>query len=300
MQSKISLGTVQFGLRYGIANRKGKIPPKEVFEILKYAADSGINCLDTAFAYGDSEDVIGAYLRRYPHQFQVVSKLPSLDVYTLGKAEECLRVTLWRLNIKKLSGYLIHSFENFLAYEDLWGELTCLKKKGLIDRIGFSLYSPNELEILFRKNIAFDLVQVPYSIFDRRFEKYFGILRRDRVEIHARSVFLQGLVFLNPDDCHGHFLKARKQISGLRNLSRDNNISISAICLNFVLLHNCIDKVVIGVDSLSHLEENIRNLKLFVKASDLKHEFDNLIISEENILLPSKWRLDDKKDSNER
>ena len=151
MQSKISLGTVQFGLRYGIANRKGKIPPKEVFEILKYAADSGINCLDTAFAYGDSEDVIGAYLRRYPHQFQVVSKLPSLDVYSLGKAEECLRVTLGRLNIKKLSGYLIHSFEDFLVYEDLWGSLSVLKSKVLSTRSAFHCIRRMILRFCLRK-----------------------------------------------------------------------------------------------------------------------------------------------------
>ena len=115
-----------------------------------------------------------------------------------------------------------------------------------------------------------------------------------------RVLFFARVGFLNPDDLPGHFLKARKQINDLCNLSRDNNISISALCLNFALLNNCIDKVVIGVDRLSHLEGNIQNLRLFVKVSDLKHEFDNLIINEENILLPSQWRLEDKKDSNER
>ena len=295
MQSKISLGTVQFGLDYGIANKNGKVSRQKVFEIFKYAKASGINSLDTAYAYGQSEEVIGAYLKQHPDQFQVVSKLPSLDAYIPGKAEEFLQLTLNRLNIKRLHGYLIHNVENFFTYEDLWEELVCLKGKSRIDRIGFTLYSPMELETLLEKNIEFDLIQIPYSIFDRRFEKYFDILKKRRVEIHVRSVFLQGLVFLKPDDLQGNLLKAQKQINDLRKLSQDHNVSISAICLNFVLLNKCVDKVVIGIDNLDHLRKNMKSLALFNRINQLGQELNNLIIHDENILMPFKWHLEDRK-----
>src|SRR3989338_3372428 len=110
MPSRISLGTVQFGLDYGIANKNGKVSRQKIFEILKSAHDGGINCLDTAYDYGDSEDVIGAYLKEHANQFQVVSKLPALTAYTDGKAEEFLRLTLQRIGIAKLYGYLVHKF----------------------------------------------------------------------------------------------------------------------------------------------------------------------------------------------
>ncbi len=290
MPSRISLGTVQFGLDYGIANKNGKVPRQKIFEILKSAHTQGISCLDTAYDYGDSEDVIGAYLKQHANQFEVVSKLPALASYAPGKAEEFLRLTLKRTSLTKLYGYLVHKFENFLTYQDLWEEFIRLKNKNLVDRIGFSLYAPAELEILFEKDITFDLIQVPYSVFDRRFEKYFDILKKRQVEVHVRSVFLQGLAFLDPDRLPGNLVGAKENIKNLRKLASNNNVPVSAICLNYVLQNRRIDKIVIGVDNPAHLKNNMLD-----DSGHLKGRLEDLIIYDDNILMPYKWELGDSK-----
>lgn len=295
MESRLALGTVQFGQRYGVANKKGKISEKEAEEILQYAQSIGIQCLDTAFAYGDSEIIIGKYLENYVRSFQVISKLPELRRYENGKVEELLRISLKRLNILKLDGYLIHRFEDFLKNETLWDDVVDLKRKGLIERAGFSLYLPSELEILLSKDVEFDLIQLPYSIFDRRFEKYFYKLKERKVTIHIRSVFLQGLVFLAPDDLHGNLRKARKQVEILQKLVRNNAVSTGAICLNYVLRNSYIDKVVIGIDSLDHLKENINNLTSFDKLNGFDGDFNDLIVQDEDILLPFRWDIKNDK-----
>ncbi len=289
MPSRISLGTVQFGLDYGVANKNGKISREKVFEILKCAHACGIDCLDTAYDYGDSETIIGDYLQQHPDQFQVVSKLPALNEYSQGKAEAFLGLTLCRIGIRKLYGYLIHKFENFLTCEGLWKEFMGLKKRNLADRIGFSLYAPGELEILLEQNIEFDLIQIPCSVFDRRFEKYFGTLKKRGIEIHVRSIFLQGLAFLDPDNLPRNLIGARKNIQNLRNLARDNNVSINVICLNYVRQNLLIDKIVIGVDSPDHLKKNAQII-------DISNYFDdvltNLAINDDDILMPYRWQLE--------
>ena len=179
MISRISLGTAQFGQEYGIANARGKVSKNEVVEIFDYARRVGINCIDTAFVYGVSESVIGGYLRENPSNFKIVSKLPPLEQYRPGKVAELLGQSLEHLGIKQLYGYLLHRFNDILVNGKIWDDLAHIKKSGKVEKIGFSLYSPEELVLLLDKEIEFDIVQVPYSIFDRRFEKQFSLLNRD-------------------------------------------------------------------------------------------------------------------------
>jgi len=180
MISKISLGTVQFGQDYGIANR-GKIPKSEVAQILDYAKSVGIECLDTAFNYGESELVIGEYLREHPGSFKIVSKFSSLE-----QVEEFLEKSLERLGVDELYGYLLHRFEDIKENGKNWNEMVSLRKLGKVKKIGFSLYSPEELAFLLDKKINFDIVQIPYSVFDRRFEQYFDILKNKKIELDRK------------------------------------------------------------------------------------------------------------------
>ncbi|MDP8213183.1 MAG: aldo/keto reductase [Candidatus Zapsychrus exili] len=284
--SRIALGTVQFGQDYGIANNRGKILEKESYEILNYAKDVGVNCLDTACTYGDSESIIGEFLLKNKDSFNVVSKL---SVDGDEDLEEIIGNSLKKLNMDSLYGYLLHRFEDFVEKEWLWNAFEGLKAKGLVSKIGFSLYNTKDLDFILSKNINFDLIQVPYSIFDRRFERYFNILKQKNVEIHVRSVFLQGLFFLDPNSLKGHLPKAKDHLNKIRDISQKNDISISALCLNYALLDEYIDKVVIGIDGLDHLRENIKNLNLFDKVCEIKEEIDKLSIEDEDILLPNKW-----------
>ena len=286
MISKISLGTVQFGQDYGIANIRGKVPKDEVTQILDYAKSAGIECLDTAFNYGESESVIGKYFKEHPGSFKIISKLSSLK-----GAQRSLEQSLQRLEVSELYGYLLHRFEDIKENADGWNEMIGLKKQGKVKKIGFSLYSPDELVFLLDKEISFDIVQVPYSVFDRRFEEYFDILRKKKIEIQVRSIFLQGLLFMNSNDLPASLEAARLPLEKLQRIAEDQKIFTEALCLNFVMLNPHIDTAVIGVDSLNQLKGNVASLNLKTDVKRLYNQLNKLRIEEENILLPYKWNL---------
>ncbi|MCK5013478.1 MAG: aldo/keto reductase [Candidatus Omnitrophica bacterium] len=291
MISKISLGTVQFGQDYGIANTTGKVSKKEVFEILDHANHVGISYLDTAYSYGDSELIIGEYLKENPSEFKIVSKLPSMELFNLGKVEESLEESLRRIGLKRIYGYLVHQFSDILINDDIWNSLVRLKDDGRIEKIGFSLYSPDELECLLKNELDFDIIQIPYSVFDRRFEGYFDMLKEREIEIQVRSVFLQGLAFLSSEHLTGSLQEARPQLEKLQQIAEIRKISVEALCLNFVLLSPHIDKVIIGVDCLAHFENNVVSLNLIGQVRNVYGQLSAIAIQNENTLLPYKWAV---------
>jgi len=164
-----------------------------------------------------------------------------------------------------------------------------MKSQKKVEKLGFSLYYPEEAEYIIRENVEFDMVQVPFSIFDQRFSGIFEVLRERNVEIHVRSVFLQGLVFKNALTMHGIFDNFRDKLSSLHSISQDINVSISALCLNFAVLNEYIDKVIIGIDSLSNLQENINALKYQDRVGDVYNSLLNLKEDNEKIILPCNW-----------
>ncbi len=284
--NKLVLGTVQFGMNYGINNPKGKVPPKEVFDILEIANKNGINTVDTAYDYGESEKIIGKFIKQKKINFKVISKLPPIPPKEIIKV---IRASLNRLNIDSFYGYLIHSFQSFLTVPEVYDLLNNFKKKGIIKKIGFSLYYPYELEYLLKNGINFDLIQVPYNVFDQRFAPYFPQLKNRGIKIYIRSVFLQGLVFKQPNKLTKRFAKIQPKIKFLNNLSEKLNIPLSAICLNFVILNPYIDKVVIGIDNKNNLEENIRDLVFVSLVKRVYKEISKLEEKDEHIILPINW-----------
>ncbi len=286
--SRIGLGGVQFGQDYGIANKGGKIPQDGVFDILKLAGDRGINLLDTASCYGDSEAVIGEFIKKNPCPFRVVSKFP-MDPYKEGRLGQVLRQSLARMNVSRVYGYLAHRLTDVLNDQRLWLDMLEVKRQNLVEKIGFSIYSPRELEELDRRKIKFDLIQFPYSIFDRRFEKCMPGLKQQNIEIHARSIFLQGLVFMKADQLPGHLKEAGAPLRRLADLSLKHGVSIQSLCLNFALLNPHIDRVIMGVDGLRHLEENLKSLEDFDKVRSIYDQLQKLSIGNEDVLLPNRW-----------
>ncbi|MEQ8189547.1 MAG: aldo/keto reductase [Candidatus Eremiobacterota bacterium] len=285
--NKLVLGTVQFGLNYGINNFRGALPEKEVFEILKWASQHDINTLDTSYAYGESECVIGRYIKKNEAYFKIISKLPR---HTFKDSHEVLKNSLNNLNIHSLYGYLIHHFDFFLEKPQVWEEINQIKADGKIEKIGFSLYYPAELEYLLEKNISFDILQIPYSIFDQRFSSYFFKLKEMNVEIYVRSVFLQGLIFKELKKLSQRFFKIKPNLDIINRLSFELNIPVSAIYLNFAMLNPSIDGVVIGVDSKEHLIENIVNIKEMKKINQIYDTLKELREDDENIVLPVNWK----------
>jgi len=279
-EGKLALGTAQFGLDYGISNERGKIPKEEVFEILEIALDNGIDTLDTASAYGDSEEVIGEFIERRGSDFKIITKINGLKEFG-----ESLR----RLNVEQVYGCLIHSFEEFQKRPGIWEELKKLREDGKVGKIGFSLYHPSEVRELFEKNIVPDIVQIPFNIFDQRFKEVFSLLKGKNVEIHARSLFLQGLFFKDPNNLEGKFCKIRDKLLKINSISKSKEIPVSALCLGFGELDENIKKIVVGVDSVENLKENLNYLEYEGGIKEVYGELEKLQEDDEEIILPTTW-----------
>ena len=284
---KIGLGTAQFGMDYGISNNRGKIPKKEVFEILDKAFSSGINLLDTAVEYGTSQELIGEFLKNNPKlkDIKIVTKDKCKNIKNIKKNFE---ISLSLLNINKLYGLLLHDFKQYEKNPNRWNELEKLKQENKVEKIGFSLYYPRELEKIINDKLTIDLIQIPYNIFDRRFEKFFPYLKKHKVEIHARSIFMQGLFFKDPEKVDGYFDKIKNKIKKIRKISQNNDISIAHLCIKFVDMNNNINKLIIGVDSLKNLKENLNYNKKNLTI-DIINDLDSMRVNDENLLIPSNW-----------
>lgn len=285
--ARLALGTAQFGLDYGINNRRGQIPPMEVNKILQTAHQAGITTLDTAAAYGDSEAVIGDHVHNSGETFQIISKISAVDV---SAAESIFQQSLARLRQPKLYGSLIHNFENFQKNPDLWKFLEKEKAEGRVEKIGFSLYRPEELDFLLKNGIAIDLVQIPYSVFDRRFDDRMTMLAEKGIEIHARSVFLQGLAFKNPDELDPHFHAFRSKLEALHAFTKNEAVSPARVCLGFVLGNPSVGKVVVGIDGLTHLKETIDNARNGGAWASWRGKINHLREDDESIVLPYNWK----------
>ncbi len=279
---KIGLGSVQFGLNYGINNSIGKPDIQTVTEIIRIAAKHNISLIDTASDYGNSEEVIGQI--ETSRSFKIVTKLSRNK-----KVSDSIDESLKKLRIRRLEGALFHDFLQFKSNISLWGELEELKDMGVINKIGFSLYHPIDLEYILERNIKIDLVQIPFSVFDRRFDPYFNLLKTNSVEIHCRSIFLQGLIFKPSELLDNYFNPIKPKIEEAARLSAESGKSLQSLFLNFVYKNPSIDKIIIGVDSVNNLNENILALKEGIGDKELGI-LEGLIESNEDMLLPYKWK----------
>lgn len=274
LNTKIGLGTVQFGLEYGISNTGGKTSPEEVTKILEYAAENGIDTIDTASAYGDSEIVLGG---NDLQGFRIVSKfMPPRQNESISSQ---FHKSLERLKQEFLYGYLAHRPSDILQNPIHWKEIESLKRDGLIKKIGFSLNEPYELSQLLNAGFIPDLIQIPFNYFDHRFEKQIIQLKQQGCEIHSRSTFLQGLFFINTEKLSSFFDEVKPVINNLQNSYK----SLSGSLLRFSAEQPFIDKVIVGVENTEQLQMNIETLG---KAEKLPELMQNI---SDKILIPSGW-----------
>lgn len=276
---KIALGTVQFGLDYGISNQEGKTDEGEVKSILDLAATCGITLLDTAQAYGNSEEVLG---KLHENRFQIVTKInPERDN---ANADVLVQASLNKLQVQRIYAVLFHSAQSALKAPKIHDQLVALRKQGLLDKIGYSVYTPEELQLLIEKYGNPDLVQIPFSHLDRRFEPIVTELHNLGVEIHSRSTFLQGLFFMNADELKPFFNPVKDYLKELEHQLLGKTERASFL-LNYVVSRPFIDKVVMGVNDTRQLKVNIDGL---LNAKD-HFEIGQPALAEE-ILLPYLWK----------
>lgn len=275
--SKLVLGTVQFGLQYGV-NSAGRPSEEAVKGILAEAAKGGITTLDTSSAYGNSEEILGECIT--PDEgFKIVSKYPKGNT----PVSEMFNGSLSRLKVKSFYGYLLHHFEVYKNNPKIWDEFIALKEAGKVQKIGFSLYSPEELQFILDNKSPFDLIQVPFNIFDKKFLPLMKEVHEKGVEVHVRSTFLQGLFFKDRNALPEKLQPMKKYLLQLDEFSKKSGLSISEIALNYNLQNPYIDGVLIGVDNVEQLKTNL--------ASVMDTSVDiELEVKEQELLNPVNWK----------
>jgi aryl-alcohol dehydrogenase-like predicted oxidoreductase len=286
---KIALGTVQFGIDYGINSENGQVQPEEVRSILNFAHSQNIDLLDTAPAYGNSEKALGV---ANVQNFKVVTKtrhfnnaeISNSDIGLLKKDFSC---SLTDLRQKSFYGVLIHNASDLLkpGAEKLYDHLQELKQAEKIEKIGVSVYDYSQLQSIL-DNFDIDLVQLPFNILDRRMidSGMLSTLRSKGVEVHARSVFLQGLLLMTEQSRHEKF----NRWSGLWKIwhewLNDSQITALEATIRYAISIPEISKVLVGVDTKDQLKE-------IIVASNgvLPNIPTELYTNDVNLLNPSNW-----------
>lgn len=294
---KLALGTVQFGLDYGISNRTGRVSVSDAAEILAEAAARGITLLDTAPAYGSSEAILGD-LTADTGAFDIVSKTPvfggaEIDNGARDLLKRSLDQTLAYFGGRPLYGMLVHHGTDTLKVggEKILHLLADYRSEGQIERIGISVDRVEELDDLLG-NFDFDIVQVPLNIFNQKLITggYIDRLQARDVEIHARSLFLQGLVFMSPEDLPRSLRSAADPLRRLQAMSDDTGIDICTLAISYVTNQTGVSYGIVGVTTKTELIEIDRAWRRSRTAPHiLGLDLTQLAITDAIVTTPSRW-----------
>ena len=283
---KIALGTVQFGMPYGIANNKGQTSPEDAKKIIDIARSRGLDTLDTAVNYGTSEIILG---KIGVSDFRTITKLPVIPLSTSNIDDwinQQIQESKRRLNVSTIEGLLLHRPEQLLEKngDAIKHALESVRSKGIVNKIGFSIYSPENLDKLCNK-IHPDIVQTPYSLVDRSIVTS-GWLHRMKdfgVEVHARSIFLQGLLLMPRNSIPPQFSRWGYLWERWHSWLVQTKTSSIAACVSYVLDNNAIDRIVLGVDTPNQLTEILDSLINPVTS------FPDLSCKEDTLINPALW-----------
>tara|TARA_B100001250_G_C19811610_1_gene795949 strand:+ start:626 stop:1498 length:873 start_codon:yes stop_codon:yes gene_type:complete len=286
--NKIILGTVQFGLNYGINNKKGIPSKNEIFKIFNYAFDNKIRILDSAEVYGNSHSLIGEFHTENPTKvFDIITKIPKgFD----GDFKKKIDNYLSELKVNSLKSIFFHSYSDIKKNNVTLKDMVYLKNLGIVESIGVSVY--NDFEILDSLNYdEIDIIQMPFNLFDNSSIKnnLMNKIKEKGKIIHSRSVFLQGLFFVDIKKTKNKVaLKLTKELNIIKSISKKYKISIAELAINYCNFNQKIDHILIGVDNLNHLKENLNFLNNEI-SSDLINQIDNIKIKDPKLLNPSLW-----------
>jgi aryl-alcohol dehydrogenase-like predicted oxidoreductase len=287
--SRLALGTVQFGLDYGVANQEGQVSRYAAKAMLKLASEHSVDMLDTAIDYGESETCLG---EAGTAGFKVVSKLPpipkgcvSVDTWV----HEQISMSLARVGNVSLYGLLLHRPEQLIEEGGaaLYRALQRLKEAGQVRKIGISIYDPGQLDALIPR-YRFDLVQAPLNLVDRRLHGsgWLQRLKDGGVEVHTRSAFLQGLLLMPQSDIPQRFAPWAELWGRWHAWLATRDLSAVQACLAYPLSLPWIDRVVVGANSVGQLSEI-----LFAERALCCDDFPDLQCDAEDLINPVRWAL---------
>lgn len=295
---ELCLGTVQFGMDYGIRGQK-KPPREDAIRCLDYATQNGIMSIDTAIAYGDAEEVVGDFMRLRTcnrDELHICSKFKPnlLDGIPLNDYEKVIENQLEKqlktLNTEYLDVYMFHSSRYAFDDEKLYA-LNRMKEKGLVRHVGVSVYEVEEANACLKSPYV-GYIQVPYSVFDHRMKNggVFDSTIRGGCIIDSRSAFIQGLITMEEKRIPKNLESARPIVAKVKSLCNENGISPVHLAIQYVKSEESISHLVFGVDSLEQLKEDIESFYDDLSSDFLEvvgKEFDEL---DAEIVMPSLWK----------
>ena len=256
----LSLGTAQFGMKYGINNSIGQMSFHEAIKIINLCKNNGVNFIDTAMNYGESEEILG---KIGVNDFNIITKFSSIprNLNEEQKSiEEMVFNSLKKLKVKNFYALLYHNAEELIKENnhEVLQSLIKLKSKGLIKKIGLSIYNPNQIHKLY-KLFPFDIVQVPFNVIDQRLKEpeIINFIKAHNIEIQTRSIFLQGVLFMNKSRLLKHFKPWRDIWELWFKYIQEQKLSPLEICLFFQKQFEDIDLVTVGVDNSHHFKQII-------------------------------------------
>ncbi len=280
---KLGLGTVQFGCNYGISNTKGQVAFDEIQKILDYAIEVGIDTIDTASLYGNSENILGKFdLSKFNVITKTIKVDKTLDRNTnLERFKEAFYKSQKNLGYIKLYGLMFHEANDLLsqnAYE-LWDLVSDFKDKEYVEKIGVSVYTPEQLTQIIDK-FDIDIVQLPLNLLDQRFVYLMKELKQKNIEIHTRSTFLQGLLLMENHEINSYF----EEIKPLLKTIPEPKL---AYALQFVNNIKEVDKIIVGTTCVNDLREITKAIKQDIKYID----YNKYKTLDERFILPQNWKI---------
>ena len=284
---KMILGSAQFGDLYGVLKNKKKLKESEVRNIIKISKKNKITYLDTADQYKSFKKILKKQnLKKWKISIKLSSKVINKQ-NTEAKFNNFIFKSLKSLKQKNFEYLLFHRSQDLFTLKGrkIYKYLTILKQKGFINKIGISVYSPNEIKNVIKK-YKIDVIQAPYNIFDQRLNnrRLLKKLKVMNIELHARSIFLQGLLLAKKNKIPKKFLKWKNKFNSWHNFLIKNKTTALLECLNFVFSNKNIDKFIIGVNSVNNLKQIVLLKKKFIKRN-----FDVFKSKDINLIDPRKW-----------
>ena len=288
---RLVIGSAQFGMGYGVSSGYSQVPEREVASILELAQEAGITTIDTAFAYGEAETVLGRLLPKIG-KFKIITKLPSLkseqdNKSVSDKIDYFLNTSLSRLQIQKIDSLLVHNCQDLLDVHghDIYEKLVDLKKQRKIQKIGVSVYETYEIEKLLSE-FSFDIIQLPINLLDQRtlVDGTLKKLKNAKIEIHARSIFIQGLLLMKESELPASNSGVKEAFKFFKEKIKTTGLSPLQATLGFIKQTELIDYVVIGTHSRQQLQECIDN---FSKTPYI--EFTEFAYPDPEAIDPRRW-----------
>jgi aryl-alcohol dehydrogenase-like predicted oxidoreductase len=284
--NSLVLGTVQFGLNYGINNHSGKPSYSAVFEILDAAWENGIDTLDTADAYGNAIQLIASYHKATGRIFRINTKFKNIDIAGIKNK---LRSDIVLLQCGRINSLFFHSYKEYKESGQGLNELANAKEEGLVVSLGVSVYTNEELDDVLN-DPKIDIVQLPYNLLDNHFQRG-GILTHAsqmNKKIQARSVFLQGLFFVNVNRLPEKLGVLRPWLERVDSIAASAELSKETLCLLYPGSQPYIDEIIIGVDTKEQLLRNLSALRSILPLA-VKDKIDEIAVSPSSILYPPNW-----------